>query len=239
MPSFYDQFVPDHEGLNYLSHVVDAPAFFQFISQAGWSDPGHFANNEHPPVDTPLLDVASLQGNRLRHDPDVQGNPDTNPAGDFSHARPTTSVKRAPRWPVDWNPTKQDGIVEFPDITAVPTDIVETESFGHVEAISEAAYREIESCLWRTGSQSGFYQNFKNPALVSIDIFDCFVQLYFEYFHPAFPLLHPPSFTSGTPWQLSLALAAVGCQYSKISTAKSYAHALQELLRRALAETVG
>lgn len=221
---------------NYLGHAVDAPLFIQATSQAGWSVQEHYAN-EHPSVDTPLLEVPSTQATEVQNTA-VQGNPDPNP--DLPHGRPTPSVKRPPRWPTDWTPTKQDGIVEFPDITTVPTNIVETESFGHVEAIGEAAYREIERCLWRTGSQSGLYQSFKNPALVSIEIFDCFIQLYFEYFHPVFPMLHRPSFTSeAAPWQLSLALAAVGCQYSKIPTAKYYAHALQELLRRALTETVG
>ena len=118
-------------------------------------------------------------------------------------------------------------------------DIIETEQFTHVESLSQSAYQEIYLCMRTTGSEHSRYQNFKNPNLPPVEVLDCFIQLYFEYFHPAFPMLHKPTFNPHkTPWQLLLGLAAIGCQYSKAPNAEKYANALQELLRRALMDTV-
>lgn len=59
-----------------------------------------------------------------------------------------------------------------------------------------------------------------------------FVDLYFEKFHPTFPILHKPTFLqSDTPAVLLLSVAAVGATYAEKSV-QPLAVALSELVRR-------
>ena len=59
-----------------------------------------------------------------------------------------------------------------------------------------------------------------------------FVDLYFEKFHPTFPILHKPTFLhADTPAVLLLSVAAVGATYAEKSM-QPLAVALSELVRR-------
>ena len=59
-----------------------------------------------------------------------------------------------------------------------------------------------------------------------------FVDLYFENFHPTFPILHKPTFLQGdTPAVLLLSVAAVGATYAEKSV-QPLTIALSELVRR-------
>ncbi|KAE9378581.1 hypothetical protein N431DRAFT_307310, partial [Stipitochalara longipes BDJ] len=83
------------------------------------------------------------------------------------------------------------------------------------------------------------FRPFQKSTLPSFEAFNCFIQLYFEYLQPIFPLLHQPTFNPSTsPWVLVLAVATIGCRYSKASSSKQCAIALNELLRRAIMVTV-
>lgn len=65
------------------------------------------------------------------------------------------------------------------------------------------------------------------------------MQLYFEFFHPVFPILHKPSFTSKKRhWLLMFAVAAVGAQFSNIPDARRCSRAMHELVRRQSAAMV-
>jgi hypothetical protein len=51
----------------------------------------------------------------------------------------------------------------------------------------------------------------------------CFVELYFEYFDPQFPFLHPSRLEAeDVPWILLVATAAVGSHYSEVQCAEEY-----------------
>lgn len=161
--------------------------------------------------------------------------------GEALHHQRQTRVQseRALQWPIDWNPTKFDNVVHFPDMSCVEADILEAEDFAHVERMSIESYAEILKLMERQSRDEGHLQPFQNGNLASMHALDSFVQLYFEYFHPNLPILHQPTFDpSQTRWQLVLATAAVGCCYSKVQGAVQYAMGLQELLRRAIAEAV-
>jgi hypothetical protein len=155
-----------------------------------------------------------------------------------AESKPKLDLER--EWPTNWYPTTADNLVYFPDMSKFPVDILEAESFGHVECLSPLVYHEISQSMKRNGlGQNSHFRPFQNANLPSIEALDCFVQLYFEYFHPVFPLLHKPSFDpSNSPWQLVLAAATIGFRYSKVHYAAVGSNALQELLRRSLAETV-
>jgi hypothetical protein len=133
-------------------------------------------------------------------------------------------------------------VVHFPDLSHVEPGILDAEDFAHVERMSEDCYNNISNSMQRhaAGVASHVHHRpFSNGNVAAIHVFDTFVQLYFEHFHPSLPFLHKPTFNpSQAPWQLVLATAAVGCCYSKVGRATQYAMGLQELLRRAIADAV-
>jgi hypothetical protein len=107
-----------------------------------------------------------------------------------------------------------------------------TEIYGHVQGIPEQASESLHR----------FYMSqHVEPTSVAITqrILHAFVELYFEYFNPQFPFLHPSRLEDPElPWILLLATAAVGSQYSEIQGAEQYSMALCDLLARAVESTV-
>lgn len=67
------------------------------------------------------------------------------------------------------------------------------------------------------------------------DTLSDFVDLYFEKFHPMFPILHKPTFLeSDTPAVLLLSVAAIGATFADLKY-RPLAVALCELVRRMIA----
>ncbi|KAL2829634.1 fungal-specific transcription factor domain-containing protein [Aspergillus pseudoustus] len=141
-------------------------------------------------------------------------------------------------WPTDWQPGQLDNITTFPDMRFIPASVVEAEDFGHVERLSLHAYQDILRLLERTSQHQGHFKPFKNPIIPPLEVFNSFIQLYFEHFHPVFPMLHHATFDPNRASRvLVLATAAIGCRYSKALQSAVCANALQELLRRTIAHT--
>lgn len=146
----------------------------------------------------------------------------------------------AHQWATDWHPTKHDSQIEFPDMSQVALDILDAENLAYVNSLSYQCYAEIANYLSRHSGEHVHFRSFIAANLPPLPAMNCFVQLYFEHFQGIFPLLHQPTFDPAQePWQLVLAVAAIGCRYSKLPGSVQFADALQELLRRAIADTVG
>jgi hypothetical protein len=144
----------------------------------------------------------------------------------------------ADSWFMKWTPGTNENLVSFPDMSNVQPEILEYEDFGHVDAFDQRTYDDLNVYLGRCTLGQTF-RAFQHSVLPPIEVMNCFVQLYFEKFHPSFPLLHKPSFNTSTkPSILALAVAATGCRHSKAPSAENCAIALQELLRRAIKTTV-
>ncbi|KAL1900679.1 hypothetical protein Sste5346_002404 [Sporothrix stenoceras] len=192
-------------------------------------------------------DVSQVASNQIQADPNPQ------------QTLQDTRAAITHQWITEWDPTSQDNIVAFPDMSRVTRDILEAEELAQVESIGSACYSEIARCLRRhaglatggtnaTNSGSGatggggsrpHYRDFTNANLPPFRAMNCFVQLYFEHFQGIFPMLHQGTFhPAHQPWQLVLAVAAIGCRYSKLPGTAQFADALQELLRRAIADTI-
>jgi hypothetical protein len=164
-----------------------------------------------------------------------QNHRSTEPTPERKHDTSKTSAE----WPIDWNPTKQDNFITFPDIKGLPSDVLDAEDLAHVNSISPQCYALIEGCLQRHKGGSPLFRRFAQAELPSLRAMNGFIQLYFEFFQPTFPMLHQGTFDPAyEPWQLVLAVAAIGCRYSKLPASAELAKALQELLRRALVESV-
>ncbi|KAL4801519.1 fungal-specific transcription factor domain-containing protein [Aspergillus unguis] len=66
-------------------------------------------------------------------------------------------------------------------------------------------------------------------------IINVFVQLYFEHFHPTFPLLHRATFNVlELPPLLMLATATIGARFSRIPQASTLSSVLGDILRKAI-----
>ncbi|KAJ4053235.1 hypothetical protein NW753_007410 [Fusarium oxysporum] len=62
-----------------------------------------------------------------------------------------------------------------------------------------------------------------------------YMQVYFEDYHPVFPLLHKATFSpTKDDWLLSLAVSSIGCLFSKTLQSREVYPIMQEFLRRAI-----
>ena len=136
-------------------------------------------------------------------------------------------------------PAKIDNLVTFPDMKSMPMEFYEAEDFAHVPRLDHNTYESMVHCLQQTNQKQSCFRPITNALLPPQHAVECFIQLYFEYFQPTFPLLHQPAFNpSSMSWVLVLAVAAVGCRYSKIPESGKCANTLQELARRAVTPAV-
>jgi hypothetical protein len=62
-----------------------------------------------------------------------------------------------------------------------------------------------------------------------------FAELYFEYFDPCLPFLHPVRVErDDLSWILLMAVAAIGSQYSEVRDAPTFTTVFHHLLRKAI-----
>ncbi|CAI9638112.1 unnamed protein product [Alternaria burnsii] len=116
----------------------------------------------------------------------------------------------------------------FPMLEENTLQIVGAEIFGHVSAISTKAYTDARS----------FYiseRGHDDMLFPHSQMLHAFVELYFEYFDPYLPFLHPVRVERGDICGvLLIAVAAIGSQYSEAKDAPTYTTVLHYLLRKAI-----
>ncbi|KAF2237212.1 hypothetical protein EV356DRAFT_511927 [Viridothelium virens] len=184
------------------------------------------------PIATPQSGPQSLPPSRH-----TQNNTSSNVALD--DARQEQMLKNSGPWPTHWNPSKPDNLMGFPNMDQTPPDVFEAENFAHVESLSQKVYDDISRCFTTVSSNQSLFKKFRDSNLPPLAAFDCFIQLYFEYFQPMYPLLHQPTFNpSQAHFVLILAIVSIGCRYSRSKEARKCAIPLSELTRRALLQTI-
>ncbi|CAK7220660.1 hypothetical protein SBRCBS47491_004263 [Sporothrix bragantina] len=176
----------------------------------------------------------------------------------FEQPPPTVQKDRSHSW--KRAPTAGAMFFTFSRVSAEDMDILVSENSGHVASLFDEAYRKMaegvrNACSGNgngngngndsdSGSGSGSGAHFiperaEFDSFPSRQVLDAFIQLYFEYFQHLFPLVHQPTFHSArTHWILVLAVASIGCRYSKASLSSSYAYALSQLLRICISYTI-
>lgn len=119
---------------------------------------------------------------------------------------------------------------EFPIFSSDDLDLIISDDFCHVPELSVAAYDALRLMY------NGLDKVTPNtPPCPRRDVINAFIQLYFEYFHPGFPLLHQATFGQQTnSTHLLLAVAAIGCLYSRVKSRAQCSQALLGTLRHAL-----
>ncbi len=119
---------------------------------------------------------------------------------------------------MDWNPTTQDNLVVFPDMSRIAIDILEAEDLAHVESMAPQCYGRIAASMRHHSEGQSHFRTLRNANLPDLRAMNCFVQLYFEYFQPIFPMLHQATFdTSRQPWQLRIGSSRYGVSIFKTS----------------------
>ncbi|KAL4874490.1 fungal-specific transcription factor domain-containing protein [Aspergillus karnatakaensis] len=125
-----------------------------------------------------------------------------------------------------------DAPLIFPDLENVSLDELEGEDYAHVPDVTVQAREETVSLIEAMEHQP-HHPRFIDLRIPPSHVLNVWIQLYFERFHPVFPILHRPTFSAKRPhWLLVLAVAAIGAQFSALKDAYPCARALHELIRR-------
>ncbi|KAH7072041.1 fungal-specific transcription factor domain-containing protein [Paraphoma chrysanthemicola] len=125
-----------------------------------------------------------------------------------------------------------DAPLSFPDLGDLSLTQADQEDFAHVLSLT-AEKAEAIGQLIEEGQTQAHYPAFNMARLPAQPIINAWIQLYFEYFHPVFPILHKASFsTPDTHPLLVLVVAAIGAQFSNLKKSLECASSLHELVRR-------
>ena len=129
--------------------------------------------------------------------------------------------------------------VSFPELQPADLEILHAENYGHTALLSASAYKAVKKGVGEVCALQRISEGIKISLFPPQQAFDSFIQLYFECFERLFPLFHRPSFDpSKSHWIELLALATVGCRYSKSAAARYCTQALSEMLRLSIFHTV-
>ena len=116
----------------------------------------------------------------------------------------------------------------FPMLEEDASRSASAEVFGHVSRIPEKAYADVRS----------FYileRGYNDRSFPHSRLLHAFAELYFEYFDPCLPFLHPVRVErDDLSWILLMAVAAIGSQYSEVRDAPMFTTVFHHLLRKAI-----
>ncbi|KAJ5660680.1 uncharacterized protein N7484_000052 [Penicillium longicatenatum] len=136
--------------------------------------------------------------------------------------------------PRQYQPTaiEIDAQLTFPDMQHIRTEDVDKEHLAHIHEIQQNVVDEVAKLASVLESKS-LFPPFVKLKIPPAPIINAWTQLYFEHFHPVFPVLHKPTFGGpDTHWLLVFAVSAIGAQFSRIPQAQTCARAMHELIRR-------
>ncbi|KAJ4988392.1 C2H2 type zinc finger domain protein [Stagonosporopsis vannaccii] len=125
-----------------------------------------------------------------------------------------------------------DAPLHFPDIDPLSLIDAGLENLAHVEPLSNEKVNAMAQLAEET-QREPHHHPFTNLELPPRAVLDAWVQLYFEYFHPVFPIIHKATFSlPDVDPLLVLAVAGIGAQFSKVKNAEAFARSIHELVRR-------
>ena len=131
--------------------------------------------------------------------------------------------------PIDDRPTETSPASDY--LTAEEEDILVAEHVPHVPPLGIEMRDHIMNML-KNELQMAQIEDL-DGIFPSSRHLDTYMQLYFENFHHHMPILHVPTFrTSPKVWLLVLAIACVGCDYSKASLKSDHRGHLQFFARQ-------
>jgi hypothetical protein len=131
-----------------------------------------------------------------------------------------------------------DAQLVFPDMTSITSEDIEKENLALVEQVPDGVPRKVLEMATELQTKSN-YPKFIELRIPPARVLNAWVQLYFEHFHPVFPILHKPTFSPATmnPF-LVLTVAAIGAHFSELEGSQACQKAMHELIRRYTSYTV-
>ncbi|KIV88046.1 hypothetical protein PV10_08976 [Exophiala mesophila] len=120
-------------------------------------------------------------------------------------------------------PTLQDPSL-FSNPSRIPCDYCSPASHSKIASMFHSL------CVTSTRALAPF----TSPYFPGLAEFNCFLDLYFEHFHPNFPLIHRPTFREQSHWLTIVAVAAIGSVFYTSQDAPDLGEAFQEFLLRAI-----
>lgn len=92
--------------------------------------------------------------------------------------------------------------------------VIENENLKLVPELQLATYVKMRQFWDSAGSSVS-----RLTTIPTAEAMNVFIQLYFEHYHPNFPLLHMPTFQPREDmWLLVFSIAAIGAEYSELCT---------------------
>ncbi|PIA97417.1 hypothetical protein CB0940_06698 [Cercospora beticola] len=129
-------------------------------------------------------------------------------------------------------------VLEQESLTTEEDDILTAEYIPHVPQVGPETHARILRFV-RNDLPSSEADALAS-TFPSLQHLDAYIQLYFEHYHPRMPLLHLPTFRPcPEAWQLVLAVACIGCQYSSAGEKSRHVGLLHRLARHMLSREVG
>ncbi|KAH8430255.1 fungal specific transcription factor domain-containing protein [Aspergillus melleus] len=183
-------------------------------------------------IETPPTRDMSFSADNVRRQPALPLTPSA--VTEIYDGRCSPRPEQEAMGPRDYHPTviSVDAQLSFPDLGGVRFNDIDSEDLAHVAEVSQTVLDEATR-LTLTLQTAPSFPPFLNWQLPPRPILNSWVQLYFEHFHPIFPLLHKRSFGGpATHWLLTFAVAAIGAQFSRLPESQTCARAMQELIRR-------
>ncbi|KAI9037628.1 uncharacterized protein KD926_000190 [Aspergillus affinis] len=125
-----------------------------------------------------------------------------------------------------------DAQLAFPDLQQTSTVHIDFEDLAHVQETQQDVVDQVTKLAADLESKP-LFPPFRALRIPPASILNAWTQLYFEHFHPIFPILHKASFGyPDTHWLLVFTVSAIGAQFSRISHAQTCSRAMHEMIRR-------
>ncbi|KAL6410953.1 Zinc finger protein rst2 [Ilyonectria robusta] len=125
-----------------------------------------------------------------------------------------------------------DAQLVFPDLSDLSVEDIDQENLAHVDEVPDDVGEKVSRYALRM-QHGPNYPRFVHLRIPPTPVLNAWVQLYFEFFHPVFPILHKPSLSgSRTHWLLIFTVAAIGAHFSGLKDAHTCSNAMHELIRR-------
>ncbi|KAG5655591.1 hypothetical protein KAF25_003928, partial [Fusarium avenaceum] len=112
--------------------------------------------------------------------------------------------------------------------------IVVEEGVCHESILTDFNYSHIYNAFRQTCIESSIFPHYTSAHFPSRSLLDYCIRMFFDHFNPVFPLVHPQTTNLNGSWILSLAVCAIGAQYSATTELDASVEPFHELLRRAL-----
>lgn len=118
-------------------------------------------------------------------------------------------------------------------------ELWEPENLARVPTLNRGTYDFIVAQFKNLNTTNNHITQFATGRFPCLSACNAFVQLFFESFNPTLPMIHQGTFDpANEPWQLVLAVIAIGCRFSRVAKAVQCADLLQDLVRRVFNATV-